>query len=75
MQLYHTLCTFGAGGRVVEGARLERVYTFIAYRGFESLSVRTSQPIEQYGGSLPAEEIGHYFKTSKHQALNKNIPT
>src|SRR5690606_6108263 len=28
------------GGRVVEGARLESVYTFIAYRGFESPSVR-----------------------------------
>ena len=26
--------------RVVEGARLESVYTFIAYRGFESLSLR-----------------------------------
>lgn len=28
------------GGRVVEGARLESGYTLIAYRGFESLSVR-----------------------------------
>jgi len=28
------------GGRAVEGARLESVYTFIAYRGFESPSVR-----------------------------------
>ncbi len=28
------------GGRVVEGARLESVYTLIAYRGFESLSLR-----------------------------------
>ena len=28
------------GGRAVEGARLESVYTFKAYRGFESPSVR-----------------------------------
>ena len=28
------------GGRVVEGARVESVYTLIAYRGFESLSLR-----------------------------------
>ena len=28
------------GGRVVEGARLESVYTLKAYRGFESLSLR-----------------------------------
>ncbi len=28
------------GGRVVEGAGLESVYTLIAYRGFESLSLR-----------------------------------
>ena len=28
------------GGRAVEGARLESVYTLIAYRGFESLSLR-----------------------------------
>ncbi len=28
------------GGRVVEGARLEIVYTLTAYRGFESLSLR-----------------------------------
>ena len=31
---------FRRGGRVVEGARLESVYAFIAYRGFESLSLR-----------------------------------
>ena len=28
------------GVRVVEGARLESVYTLTAYRGFESLSLR-----------------------------------
>ncbi len=28
------------GGRVVEGARLESVYTVTPYRGFESLPVR-----------------------------------
>ena len=30
------------GGRVVEGARLESVYTVTPYRGFESLSLRQS---------------------------------
>jgi hypothetical protein len=29
---------------VVEGARLESVYAFIAYRGFESLSLRQITP-------------------------------
>ncbi len=32
------------GGRAVEGARLESVYTLIAYRGFESLSLRQIVP-------------------------------
>ena len=32
------------GGRVVEGARLESVYTPKGYRGFESPSLRSSQP-------------------------------
>ncbi len=31
------------GGRAVEGARLEIVYTLIAYRGFKSLSPRQKQ--------------------------------
>jgi hypothetical protein len=30
------------GGRVVEGARLESVYTSQGYRGFESRSLRTT---------------------------------
>ena len=34
------------GGRAVEGARLESVYTFIAYRGFESPSVRQDLSFE-----------------------------
>ena len=34
---------FRRGGRVVECARLESVYTFIAYRGFESPSLRQNQ--------------------------------
>ncbi len=37
-------------GRVVEGARLERVYRLIAYREFESLSLR-----HEIGGNH-----GHY---------------
>ena len=40
---------FRRGVRVAEGARLESVYTFIAYRGFESLSLRQFQPVD-YGG-------------------------
>jgi hypothetical protein len=32
---------------VAEGARLEIVYTFIAYRGFESLSLRHLDDIRQ----------------------------
>ena len=32
------------GGRVVEGARLESVYTPQGYRGFESLSLRKANP-------------------------------
>src|SRR5690606_23285374 len=39
------------GGRVVEGARLESVYTFIAYRGFESPSVR--QEISRHCLKMP----------------------
>ncbi|GEM_PF-4311529 len=35
-----TVTNARTGGRAVEGARLESVYTFIAYRGFESPSVR-----------------------------------
>ena len=31
---------FWRGGRVAEGARLESVYALIAYRGFESHSLR-----------------------------------
>ena len=37
-------------GRAAEGARLEIVYTLIAYRGFESLSLRHSfSPETRYG--------------------------
>ena len=35
------------GGRAVEGARLESVYTLIAYRGFESLPLR-QLPVEAF---------------------------
>ena len=38
-----TTAKIRTGGRAVEGARLESVYTFIAYRGFESPSVRQLQ--------------------------------
>lgn len=33
-------CPYWRGVRVVEGARLESVYRLIAYRGFESRSLR-----------------------------------
>ena len=33
-------CYFERGGRVVEGARLESVYTPQGYRGFESLPLQ-----------------------------------
>lgn len=36
----YSAATLRRGGRVVEGARLEIVYTLIAYRGFESLPLR-----------------------------------
>ncbi len=34
------MAEFRRDGRVVEGARLESVYTSQGYRGFESLSLR-----------------------------------
>ena len=37
------------GGRVVEGARLESVYTVTPYRGFESLSLRQTQKSPGWG--------------------------
>ncbi len=37
------------GVRVVEGARLESVYTSKAYRGFESLSLRQFTALELFG--------------------------
>ena len=36
-------CPYWRGVRVVEGARLESVYRLIAYRGFESRSLRQIQ--------------------------------
>ncbi len=47
--------TVRTGGRVVEGARLESVYTFIAYRGFESPSVR------QNSKALAQQCVGAFF--------------
>lgn len=38
---------------MAEGARLESVYTLIAYRGFESL------PLRQY--ETPAEMLGFFY--------------
>ena len=35
---------------MAEGARLESVYTFVAYRGFESLSLRQIQKNRPCGG-------------------------
>ena len=47
---------------MAEGARLESVYTLIAYRGFESL------PLRQY--ETPAEMLGFFIGiTSDHDQL------
>ncbi len=49
--------TIRTGGRAVEGARLESVYTFIAYRGFESPSVR-----QEFSTRKPAlRKLGGFF--------------
>ncbi len=40
---------------MAEGARLESVYTFIAYRGFESLSLRQIQKDHLLGGFFVSE--------------------
>jgi len=53
---------------VVEGARLESVYTFIAYRGFESPSVR--QIANKYEGSTPLMGDGLSLNT-----VNQAVPT
>ena len=47
-----------SGGRVVEGARLESVYTVTPYRGFESLPLRHSFPdIEKPLNALKIFEV------------------
>ena len=38
--VFVSIAFFRRGVRVAEGARLESVYALIAYRGFESLSLR-----------------------------------
>ncbi len=45
------------GGRVVEGARLESVYTFKAYRGFESPSVRQTNFLQSFNSSIPIGKL------------------
>ena len=40
IRIFRNAYRIRTGGRVVEGARLESVYTSKAYRGFESPSVR-----------------------------------
>ena len=43
---------------MVEGARLESVYTLIAYRGFESLSLRqTTHPIRLLTSEIQGEIV------------------
>ena len=47
------------GGRAVEGARLESVYTSKAYRGFESHPLRQPTPSASGGRPLSASCQGH----------------
>ena len=49
------------GGRAVEGARLESVYTFIAYRGVESPSVR-----QNYFELIPIRSNNLVFEPVQH---------
>ncbi len=53
------------GGRVVEGARLESVYTAKPYRGFESLSLRQIRKRGPRGPFFVSDETG--FEPSIHQ--------
>ena len=54
---------------MVEGARLESVYTLIAYRGFESL------PLRQYARlySLPLENRAAFNQSIRRQGLDDMI--
>ena len=61
---------------MAEGARLESVYTFIAYRGFESLSLRQIQrnrllPVFlcRAPGIVAARSVWHLPQVSLAQAL------
>ncbi len=55
---------------MAEGARLESVYTFIAYRGFESLSLRqTTHPI----WLLTSEIQGEIVAGMAHMAFMANV--
>ena len=51
---------FRRGVRVVEGARLESVYTVIPYRGFESLSLRHIKQKAPIGSLLFYPEQGSF---------------
>ena len=56
---------------MAEGARLESVYTFIAYRGFESLSLRQIQrtgftPVFLCLKKWALAIINNAFKISRH---------
>ena len=50
---------------MVEGARLESVYTLIAYRGFESLSLRQTKKI--------ARASGLFFGLAEREALVRTL--
>jgi hypothetical protein len=55
--------------RAVEGARLESVYTFIAYRGFESLSLRVKLLIKLIIASIgPSVTLGREPRQVRKEA-------
>ena len=55
-------------GRVAEGAPLLRVYTLIAYRGFESLLLRH---IPKCGFSWPRQQTKKHYPTLLTMIVNR----
>ncbi len=61
---------------MAEGARLESVYTFIAYRGFESLSLRQIQrtgftPVFLCPSICTDSYIDTFYETKKKPAMQR----
>ena len=61
---------------MVEGARLESVYTLIAYRGFESLSLRQECWVVEYA-VIDTQKMSPIFSPTlqtKNSLQVKNLP-